>query len=58
MKIRLATAHDISAGVELGRRMHAITRFSAYDFNAQRVETQLRNLVTIGQRRSERATQG
>lgn len=49
MKIRLATAHDIAAGVELGRRMHAITRFSAYDFNAQRVETQLRNLVTIGQ---------
>lgn len=49
MKIRLATANDIAAGVELGRRMHAITRFSAYDFNAQRVETQLRNLVAIGQ---------
>jgi len=49
MKIRLATLSDIPAGVELGRRMHAVTRFAAYDYDGERVARNLRGFIEIGQ---------
>jgi len=49
MKIRFATVNDIPACVEGGRRMHAATRFSAYDYNAERVAQNLRAVITTGQ---------
>lgn len=49
MKIRYATSNDVAAGVELGRRMHAMTRFAAYDFNAERVAQNLRAVIETGQ---------
>jgi len=41
MKIRFTTLNDVSACVEGGRRMHALTRFAAYDYNAERVTQNL-----------------
>ena len=49
MKIRFATLNDIPACVELGRRMHSLTRFAAYDFNAERVAQNLRAVIESGQ---------
>lgn len=49
MKIRFATLDDVAAGVECGRQMHAITRFAAYDFNAERVAQNLRAVIEAGQ---------
>lgn len=49
MKIRFATLHDVPACVEGGRRMHAMTRFSAYDYNAERVALNLRAVIETGQ---------
>ena len=49
MKTRFATLNDIAAGVECGRRMHAITRFAGYDFNAERVAQNLRAVIEAGQ---------
>ena len=49
MKIRFATDNDVPACVECGRRMHAITRFAIYDFNAERVAQNLRSVVESGQ---------
>ncbi len=49
MKIRFATLNDIPAGIEVGRRMHALTRFAAYDFNAERVGHNLRAVIETGQ---------
>lgn len=45
MQIRSATLEDIPALVELGRRLHALTRFRIYDYNASRVGEQLRALI-------------
>lgn len=49
MKIRFATLNDIAACIELGRRMHSVTRFAAYDFNAERVAQNLRAVIEAGQ---------
>lgn len=49
MKIRFATLNDVPACIELGRRMHAITRFAAYDYNAERLAQNLRAVIEIGQ---------
>lgn len=49
MKIRFATLNDVAACVELGRRMHSVTRFAAYDFNAERVAQNLQAIIEIGQ---------
>lgn len=48
MKIRFATLNDIPACIEGGRRMHALTRFSAYDYNAERVAQNLRAVIETG----------
>lgn len=45
MKIRFATHDDVADFVELGRRFHAMTRFAAYDYNADRMATQLRAVI-------------
>lgn len=52
MSIRFATAGDIHALVELGKRMHAITRFRDYDYDAQRVARALN--VAIGEAGGDR----
>lgn len=49
MKIRFATLNDIPACIEGGRRMHAATRFAAYDYNAERVAKNLRAVIETGQ---------
>lgn len=49
MTIRFATPSDVPACVEVGRRMHALTRFSSYDFNAERVAQSLRAVIETGQ---------
>ena len=49
MRIRFATLDDIPTCIEAGRRMHAMTRFSAYDYNAERVAQNLQALIEIGQ---------
>ncbi len=49
MKIRFATANDIPACIEVGRRMHALTRFAAYDYNAERVGQNLHAVIETGQ---------
>lgn len=49
MKIRFATVTDIPACVEIGRRMHGMTRFSQYDYNAARVSKNLWAVIETGQ---------
>ncbi|MEW6134004.1 MAG: GNAT family N-acetyltransferase [Pseudomonadota bacterium] len=49
MKIRFATPDDVPALVEMGRRMHAATRFAAYDYNAERVVQNLHAVIETGQ---------
>lgn len=49
MNIRFAKLDDVSDIVEVGRRLHAETRFAAYDFNAERVAENLRGVIEIGQ---------
>jgi len=42
MPIRFATPEDIPALVQLGKRMHAITRFRSFSYNEARVAACLR----------------
>lgn len=49
MTIRFATLGDVPSCVEGGRRMHALTRFSSYDYNAERVAQNLRAVIETGQ---------
>lgn len=49
MKIRFATFNDIPVCVDIGRHMHTLTRFAAYDFNAERVAQNLRAVIETGQ---------
>ncbi len=49
MKIRFATLADVPVFVEMGRKFHAMTRFSAYDYNPERVARNLRAVIEIGQ---------
>lgn len=49
MMIRFATLADVDACVAIGRRMHALTRFQAYDYDAARVAQQLRAVIETGQ---------
>ena len=49
MTIRFATLQDVPALVELGRRMHALTRFRSFDYSAARVERAFAELITKGQ---------
>ncbi|MCX9158051.1 GNAT family N-acetyltransferase [Niveibacterium sp. 24ML] len=45
MHIRFAHPDDADAFVELGRRYHQITRFSAFDYNAEKVRRSLTELI-------------
>lgn len=45
MKIRFATAEDIPVFVEMARLFHANTRFSAYDYNPERVADHLQKII-------------
>jgi L-amino acid N-acyltransferase YncA len=45
MSIRFATLNDIPTLIEIGRGMHAITRFKTYPFNAQKTANSLAALV-------------
>lgn len=47
--VRLATHSDVTMLVELGRRVHAGTRFAAYDYNDLRVAANMTTLIEIGQ---------
>lgn len=47
--IRFATEQDIPALAELGRHMHAITRFRTMPYDAQRVQQSLHTAFTQGQ---------
>ncbi len=49
MKIRFATLHDIPAVVETGRIFHAMTRFSAYEYNVQQLSENLAAVIASGQ---------
>jgi L-amino acid N-acyltransferase YncA len=49
MKIRFATLEDIPAVIEAGREFHAMTRFAAYDYNAERLSENLRAVISAGQ---------
>jgi len=49
MSIRFATPDDIPVFVEMCRIFHAMTRFSAYDYNPERVAQNLKAVVDIGQ---------
>jgi len=52
MKIRFATPDDVPAFVELGQRFHAMTRFSSYTYNSERVAQQLQAVIGIGQNKN------
>lgn len=52
MKIRFATLDDVPTFVEMGRKFHANTRFSVYDYNPGRVGLQLRAAIETGQNRN------
>lgn len=45
MKIRLAKMEDIPALVELGRAIHAVTRFKQFEFNPERVAGNLMAVI-------------
>lgn len=45
----MATLADIPELVEGGRRMHALTRFKHFDYNAERVANAFEGLITQGQ---------
>ncbi len=49
MSIRLATLQDVPALVEIGRRMHALTRFRKFDYNAAKVARTFTDLLAKGQ---------
>jgi GNAT superfamily N-acetyltransferase len=51
MAIRFATIEDVPALVELGRRMHAITRFRTFPFKEERVAQSLRSALGEGKSR-------
>ncbi len=51
MAIRFATVEDIPALVALGKRMHAITRFRAFDYDEQRIAQALRAAFMQGKGR-------
>ncbi len=49
MLVRCASADDVATISELGRRIHAETRFSAFDYNEQRVVKSMETIINIGQ---------
>jgi GNAT superfamily N-acetyltransferase len=51
MAIRFATVEDIPALVALGKRMHAITRFRAFDYDDERVSQALHAALVEGRGR-------
>jgi GNAT superfamily N-acetyltransferase len=48
MPVRFANLNDVPGAVELGRRMHALTRFADIPFVPQKVEQSLQSLLTEG----------
>jgi GNAT superfamily N-acetyltransferase len=48
MPIRHATLQDLDGLTELGRRMHALTRFKHLEFSAQRLKASLAELISHG----------
>lgn len=51
MPIRFAEPKDLPALVELGARMHAMTRFRSQPFNAQKVAQAFADLMNKGQQK-------
>jgi GNAT superfamily N-acetyltransferase len=49
MAIRLAKIDDIPALVQVGRRMHLLTRFKAFEYNGQKVARAFADLIEKGQ---------
>ena len=49
MKVRLATLADVPTLTILGQRVHAETRFAAYDYDAVRVADNLAGIIELGQ---------
>lgn len=49
MAIRLAKIDDIPALVQVGRRMHLLTRFKAFEYNGQKVARAFAELIEKGQ---------
>lgn len=49
MPIRFATLQDVPALVELGARMHPLTRFKAFTFRPERVAASLAHIIGQGQ---------
>lgn len=45
MKIRFATLEDIPAFVEMARTFHELTRFKEYDYNPERVVSNLQAII-------------
>lgn len=54
MKVRYGTTNDVSALAALGSRIHAETRFAAYDYSMMRVQESLHSMISLGQ--NERGT--
>jgi len=48
MTIRFASAQDVPALVEGGRRMHALTRFRRFDYDAAKVARAFADLIAKG----------
>ena len=48
MPIRFATIADVPALVEVGLRMHALTRFKAFEYNGQKVARAFTDLIEKG----------
>jgi len=49
MPIRFATQEDVPAVVELGARMHQLTRFRVFPYRRERVAQSLTHVITRGQ---------
>ncbi|MDO8300473.1 GNAT family N-acetyltransferase [Lacisediminimonas sp.] len=54
MKIRYANTNDVPTLAILGRRIHAETRFAAFDYSTLRVTENLYDIIELGQ--NERGT--
>lgn len=51
MKIRFAAIDDIPVMVELGRKVHAESRFSAVPYDAEKLNAGLRHLIELQEKR-------
>lgn len=51
MTIRFATEKDIPSLLLVGQRMHALTRFRRFDFNAEKAKRACEQLIASGQKK-------